>query len=216
MPAFRRHVDLLTPQTIGGAKTFTSDPIVPDEAYHATNWDNVLEPPTKNAIRDKIESLISGAVVEVLARTSVGTGASYQMTNITGYRQLVFIFEELSLNSTPNILFQVGVAGPTYRTTSYVGWASGVGGLTTALSLAQVASSAHLVKNWVINVYNPDDSGEYTYGESILYLDIATDRVEHQVCRYGGGLEAHPNFRLITSTGGSALDGGFATILGIP
>lgn len=40
--------------------TFTGDVIVPDEAYDATAWNGSLEVPTKNAVRDKIESLGSG------------------------------------------------------------------------------------------------------------------------------------------------------------
>jgi hypothetical protein len=37
--------------------TFTGDISVPDEAYDATAWNGSLEVPTKNAIRDKIETL---------------------------------------------------------------------------------------------------------------------------------------------------------------
>lgn len=44
-------------ETIAGVKTFSSDPLIPDEAYDATNWNGILEPPTKNAVRDKIETL---------------------------------------------------------------------------------------------------------------------------------------------------------------
>jgi len=44
-------------ETIAGAKTFSSDITVPDEAYNATTWDGSLEAPTKNALRDKIEQL---------------------------------------------------------------------------------------------------------------------------------------------------------------
>lgn len=40
--------------------TFTGDIIVPDEAYDATAWNGNLETPTKNAIRDKIESMGGG------------------------------------------------------------------------------------------------------------------------------------------------------------
>lgn len=40
--------------------TMTGDLIVPDEAYDATNWDGNLEVPTKNAVRDKIESIVVG------------------------------------------------------------------------------------------------------------------------------------------------------------
>ena len=48
-------------ESVGGVKTFTSDPIIPDEAYDATAWNGVLEPPTKNAIRDKLELMSAGS-----------------------------------------------------------------------------------------------------------------------------------------------------------
>lgn len=41
--------------TTGG--TLTGDLVVPDEAYDTTAWNGSLEVPTKNAVRDKIESL---------------------------------------------------------------------------------------------------------------------------------------------------------------
>lgn len=44
--------------TLGG--TMTGDLIVPDDAYDATSWNGNNEVPTKNAIRDKIESLCGG------------------------------------------------------------------------------------------------------------------------------------------------------------
>lgn len=43
-------------ETIAGVKTFSSDPLIPDEAY-GSGWNGVLEPPTKNAVYDKIETL---------------------------------------------------------------------------------------------------------------------------------------------------------------
>jgi hypothetical protein len=48
-------------ETIAGVKTFSSDPIIPDEAY-GVGWNGSLEPPTKNAVYDKIETVVgSGA-----------------------------------------------------------------------------------------------------------------------------------------------------------
>lgn len=41
--------------------TLSGDLSVPDEAYDATAWNNSLEVPTKNAVRDKIEALALGA-----------------------------------------------------------------------------------------------------------------------------------------------------------
>lgn len=46
-------------ETVAGVKTFSSDPIIPDEVYGA-GWNGTLEPPTKNALYDKIETLGSG------------------------------------------------------------------------------------------------------------------------------------------------------------
>lgn len=43
-------------ETIAGVKTFSSDPLIPDEAY-GSGWNGVLEPPTKNAVYDKIQTL---------------------------------------------------------------------------------------------------------------------------------------------------------------
>jgi hypothetical protein len=48
-------------QTLAGAKTFSSDVTVPDEAYDATAWNSSLEVPTKNALRDKIETISAAA-----------------------------------------------------------------------------------------------------------------------------------------------------------
>jgi len=45
-------------QLTGG--TLTGDLRVPDEAYDATAWNNNLETPTKNAVRDKIEAIVAG------------------------------------------------------------------------------------------------------------------------------------------------------------
>ncbi len=51
-------VGLTGNETIAGVKTFSSDPIVPDEAY-GVSWDGSNEVPTKNAIYDKIQSFIT-------------------------------------------------------------------------------------------------------------------------------------------------------------
>ena len=51
--------------------TLSGDLVVPDEAYDATGWNGSLEVPTKNAIRDKIESLAAGYTDEQ-AQDAVG------------------------------------------------------------------------------------------------------------------------------------------------
>ena len=62
-------------ETVAGVKTFSSDPLIPDEAYDATAWNGSLEPATKNAIRDKFESLSSGGqtLVTHIVASSGGT-----------------------------------------------------------------------------------------------------------------------------------------------
>lgn len=59
--------------TTAGGITFAADIVVPDEAYDATNWNGNLEVPTKNAVRDKIESL-SGGSFTAASTTEVLTG----------------------------------------------------------------------------------------------------------------------------------------------
>lgn len=48
-----------------GGGTLTGDLVVPDEAYDATAWNGSLEVPTKNAVRDKVETLVSDTVYGV-------------------------------------------------------------------------------------------------------------------------------------------------------
>lgn len=49
------------------ARKFLTDIIVPDETYDESAWNASLEVPTKNAIRDKIESMSAGGITEELA-----------------------------------------------------------------------------------------------------------------------------------------------------
>lgn len=55
--------ELATEKANLAGATFTGDIVVPDEAYNATDWNGSLEVPTKNAVRDKIETLGAGGGV---------------------------------------------------------------------------------------------------------------------------------------------------------
>lgn len=57
--------ELYTDKADKAGGTFTGDIIVPDEAYDATAWNGSLEVPTKNALRDKIETLGAGTITEL-------------------------------------------------------------------------------------------------------------------------------------------------------
>lgn len=50
------------------------DVLVDDEAYDATNWNGSLEVPTKNAVRDKIEAILSSSGI---TRTVTVTSGNY-------------------------------------------------------------------------------------------------------------------------------------------
>ncbi len=71
----------LGPYFTAAGGTFTGDIIVPDEAYDATNWNGSLEAPTKNAVRDKIETLGSGTGTVVQVKNTQ-TGASATGTTV--------------------------------------------------------------------------------------------------------------------------------------
>lgn len=54
-------LDLAVDETVTGNWTFSGNaPIVTDEAYDASGWDGDFGVPTKNAVRDKIETIESG------------------------------------------------------------------------------------------------------------------------------------------------------------
>lgn len=90
-------------ETIAGVKTFSSDPLIPDEAYDATAWNGVLEPPTKNAVRDKIEDILDGVTFsgDVLVPDE-----AYDATNWNGN------FEVPTKNAVRDKIESMGGASP--------------------------------------------------------------------------------------------------------
>lgn len=68
--------------------TFASDVNVPDEAYDATSWNGSLEVPTKNAIRDKIESMSASSGI---TRTIVSTSGSATMGSSASTDYVYFV-----------------------------------------------------------------------------------------------------------------------------
>jgi len=100
-------------ETIAGVKTFSSDPLIPDEAY-GSGWNGVLEPPTKNAVYDKIESL-TGAVF--------ATGLASKAINSTTDQTIAH-----GLGITPKLVKVTCMAAPA---TNEVATSTGAGTSTT-------------------------------------------------------------------------------------
>lgn len=62
--------------------TFSEDVVVPDEAYDATAWNGSLEVPTKNAVRDRLES--AGWITSANLRDSSALSVIGRSANSTG------------------------------------------------------------------------------------------------------------------------------------
>jgi hypothetical protein len=60
-------------ETVAGIKTFSSDIIIPDEAYGGA-WDGSLEAPTKNAVYDKIQTISGGSAT--INQTTIDFGSA--------------------------------------------------------------------------------------------------------------------------------------------
>jgi hypothetical protein len=103
-------------QSIGGVKTFTSDPVIPDEAY-GPSWNGSLEPATKNAMYDKIEALSLPFSVQDLPFLA-GTGAvrkSFISSNTDG-SVLVQAYDLSSTTITINRWKKDAITGNYYIT----------------------------------------------------------------------------------------------------
>lgn len=85
-----------------GVMTFGADPIIPDEAY-GSGWNGVLEPPTKNAVYDKIETLTSPTVLTAIPQPNypstyaLASGATMN-SNTTGYTSAFRLDEGITIN----------------------------------------------------------------------------------------------------------------------
>lgn len=84
---------------VGTSPEYTfSDPVnVPDDAYDATTWNGNTEVPTKNAIRDKIETLSAGGITRTVINTS--GSATMGSTANTDYIYVVTGAHNLTLPS---------------------------------------------------------------------------------------------------------------------
>lgn len=94
--------DLSGLATLSGA-TFTGDIIVPDEAYSATTWNGNNEVPTKNAIRDKIESMSvgGGGPSPILTYSTSGVAIAGKVASVRLSQSCTFSKLAISLGVLP-------------------------------------------------------------------------------------------------------------------
>lgn len=87
-------------------RTFSTDVSVPDEAYNATNWNGSLEVPTKNAVRDKIESLSTGGYSTLETQTLGGAATTLTTDSFTTKKFLRIIIYAPAPDTSRAIYFQ--------------------------------------------------------------------------------------------------------------
>ncbi len=94
--------DLAAKAALAGA-TFTGAVAVPDDAYDATTWNGSAEVPTKNAVRDKIESLSVGGATSLdgLSDVTITSAASGDLLRNNGSGQ--FVNTPLVAGDIPNL-----------------------------------------------------------------------------------------------------------------
>ena len=116
-------IDITTGSAATSIELNSIDLIVPTEVYDATGWNGDLAVPTKDAVRDKIETLSTPTVVSILgkpvggeANTTIGTVSSdTETTMILG---LVSIPYQITVNSITIEAVTVSSAG-TFDLTVY-------------------------------------------------------------------------------------------------
>lgn len=96
--------------------TFTGDVIVPDEAYDATGWNGDLSVPTKNAVRDKIESLVVGGGGGVITAIDGATVATDESTSSTSYTDLATAGPAVTLTTGTEVY--ISISANIYRAAS--------------------------------------------------------------------------------------------------
>lgn len=165
--------------TWSAAQTFSADITVPDEAYDATNWNGSTEVPTKNAVRDKIESLSTSGGVPILLETQTpSAAASVDLESFAGGGYaLIWIICDLTVSSDGANIQGRSKHNGTYQTgANYhrVGTASNTGGtadtFNTATGTAMLFSGDDsgftvgndATENWTadIRLYYPDNASK--------------------------------------------------------
>lgn len=164
--------------TIAGVKTFSSDPLIPDEAYGA-GWDGSLEPPTKNALYDNFYSQYLPA-----AQIFDGSTAYYNLSHTSSGNKVTFVcrFFLAAFGGDTNMsLFRAQSSTPRVRLAILVGSsANATAGFQNKLRMA-VENSAGTTICRLISTSSVVDNGWHTLfcsfdgdaGTATFYIDGA-------------------------------------------
>jgi hypothetical protein len=147
------------------------DTTVPDEAYDATAWNAVLEVPTKNAVRDKIESLptlASGTYTPTLTnQTNVAASTTYA-ANYMRVGGVVTVSGKVDVDPTAAGQTQLGISLPIASAVSAEekvagsSAARGIAGQSAAV-LGDVANDRATMEWVTVDFSNQSMFFEFTY-----------------------------------------------------
>lgn len=172
-----------------GGGTLTGDLSVPDEAYDATNWNGSLEVPTKNAIRDKIETLAAGNPVTVVVAAAGPSGGVFDFSglDLSGYSKIQIVLDSVTVTSDDtSISLQLYIGGSIAEGASdyrySVASRSSAGGTETQSSGGTTAfSCTDLTANWMVG----NAAGECFSGTIEVF---GCDEAVFKIIRMNGGL----------------------------
>lgn len=228
-------VGLTGAETVAGVKTFSSDPLIPDEVYGA-GWNASLEPPTKNAVFDKIETLGGGGDM-VLADAQTVTGAKTfdaatlllndtdsafdlelgSTSTITSANKTL-IFDVNNANRTLTLGADVtldqdvsNAASPVFAVTNMTGSAAGIDSAATTHAASDGSSHSDVVANTAKNTNVPTalSAGTVTATTYGITSDGGADDIvlPEATTSVAGLLGADKWDEIVASTAHAAADG---------
>jgi len=142
---------------------------ISDTAYNATTWDGVTdEAPSKNAVRDKFESLSSGGLIPI-SKTTAANDSAIDISLTGGYTKYRIVFERINQveASSRNLQMRISIDGGTafISTTTYSVRYYQMVGTTGSFSDT----------SWTIMVGIGGADADKGYGHVDLYLADGTD-----------------------------------------
>lgn len=163
-------------QTIWGTKTFSSDVLVPDEVYDATARNGSLEVPTKNAVRDIIETVSGLWVTYTWCRVKRTTNTAFNVTEtVVAWDAEDWDTNTYHDNSTNNSRITI----PSWKDGKYSIWC--IAASTATIGTGNNAIKLFLKKNGTtVHFSTITHSSSYSvwWGFNITLNLVATDYVE--------------------------------------